>query len=101
MRGKSSTGDSRTCRNSLTAFGNCAFVKRQLQTSSDALPVSRQDWPVPTAELTVEAWRFDRRPRALPASAGPVPAVLMLQGSGAADRNSGDFVPPGRATAPA
>jgi pimeloyl-ACP methyl ester carboxylesterase len=30
----------------------------------------------------------------LPASTRPVPAVLMLQGSGAADRNSGDFFPP-------
>jgi hypothetical protein len=30
----------------------------------------------------------------LPASAGPLLAVLMLQGSCAADRNSGDFFPP-------
>lgn len=30
----------------------------------------------------------------LPASSQPVPAVVMLQGSGAADRDSGDFFPP-------
>jgi fermentation-respiration switch protein FrsA (DUF1100 family) len=30
----------------------------------------------------------------LPASTQPVPTVVMLQGCGAADRNSGDFFPP-------
>jgi pimeloyl-ACP methyl ester carboxylesterase len=57
----------------------------------DERPGTRQDFTIAWEGLTLAGTLH------LPPGPPPHPAILMLQGSGAADRDSGDFFPPIRA----